>query len=97
MDMSKDGLVIDSDGIKHWYKDGKYHREDGPAIEDRNGNEWWLKNGSYHRIGGPAVEYHTGRKEYWLYGKRYKESDYNKWMSNLPLLYWKRFKGGKWI
>ena len=29
-----DRLVITDDGIKEWYKDGKFHREDGPAIEE---------------------------------------------------------------
>jgi hypothetical protein len=34
-------------GILHC-KDGKYHREDGPAVEWANGSkEWWL-NGTSH-------------------------------------------------
>jgi len=32
-----------TNGDKHWYLNGKYHREDGPAIEKAGGpNEWWL-------------------------------------------------------
>ena len=30
-------------GSKHWYLNGKPHREDGPAVEYANGDkEWWL-------------------------------------------------------
>ena len=33
------------DGEKHWWLNGKRHREDGPAIEWADGTkEWWLKN-----------------------------------------------------
>ena len=39
-----------------WYKDGKLHREDGPAIEWSFGTkEWWVA-GNRHRLDGPAVE-----------------------------------------
>jgi hypothetical protein len=39
-----------------WYKDGKLHREDGPAIEWSFGTkEWWVA-GKRHRLDGPAVE-----------------------------------------
>ena len=33
------------DGSKHWYLNGKCHREDGPAIEDANGHKAWYING----------------------------------------------------
>ena len=30
-------------GIEEWYLNGKYHREDGPAIIRPNGKkEWWI-------------------------------------------------------
>ena len=36
------------DGDKHWYLNGKRHREYGPAIEAICGyKEWWL-NGNYY-------------------------------------------------
>ena len=35
----KNGLEIDEYGTKYWYKDGKLHRDDGPAIEYINGCE----------------------------------------------------------
>ena len=55
---------------------GKFHREDGPALEDANGNKWWYLNGKLHRENGPAVEYADGDKYWYLNGKRYSESDY---------------------
>jgi len=37
-----------SNGTKTWFKNGLFHREDGPAIEYANGNkEWWLKHKIY--------------------------------------------------
>ena len=31
-----------------WYLDGKFHREDGPAVEYANGNKfWYLNNKAY--------------------------------------------------
>jgi hypothetical protein len=98
MGMSKkNGLVIEPNGAKLWYKDGVIHRDDGPAVEYIYGNKFWYKNGLRHRIGGPEVERIDGDKECWLYGKYYSEDDYNKKISNLPLLYWERFKEGLWI
>lgn len=32
--------VYDS-GNRYWLIDGKYHREDGPAVEYANGNKEW--------------------------------------------------------
>jgi hypothetical protein len=67
------------------------------VITSRNGTKYWHYNGLLHRIGSPAKEYSDGTKYWYLYGEYYTESDYNKWMSNIPLLYWNRFKKGKWI
>jgi len=33
-------------GNKYWYKNGKLHRESGPAIEYSNGIKYWYLNGS---------------------------------------------------
>ena len=41
---------------QRWYdKDGRFHREDGPAIIYPDRTERWYKNGEYHREDGPAV------------------------------------------
>jgi hypothetical protein len=73
------------------------HCEYGPAVEYKNGHKFWYYNNRLHRVGGPAVEYNDGKKEYWLGGHMYSDDDYNKMMSNTPLLYWKRFKSGGWL
>ena len=41
--MSQPEMIIGPTGAKFWYLDGKFHREDGPAIEYADGyKEWWL-------------------------------------------------------
>ena len=32
-------------GTKEWFADGKYHRENGSAIEYANGDKFWYLNG----------------------------------------------------
>ena len=62
----KNGLVVDEDGNKFWYKDDEYHREDGPAIEWKDGTKYWYRNGRLHREDGPAAEFNNGGKR-WSY------------------------------
>jgi len=45
MDEFKDGRNIDG-GSEFWFKDGKPHREDGPAIEWTDGSKFWYVNGN---------------------------------------------------
>ena len=42
------GCLIDKDNDVFWCKNGKRHRENGPAVEFTNNGdkEWWL-NGTY--------------------------------------------------
>jgi hypothetical protein len=64
------GIVEYLYGTKEWFKEGKLHREDGPAIEHENGlKEWWVED-ILHRTDGPAVEYPNGSKEWWIEGKQ---------------------------
>lgn len=58
---------------KYWYKNGQYHREDGPAIERADGTKEWYLNGKPHREDGPAVEYANGTKLWYLNGKHHRE------------------------
>jgi hypothetical protein len=51
-----------------WKLDGKFHREDGPAIEWANGSKSWYINGKYHREDGPAIEASDGYKAWCLDG-----------------------------
>jgi hypothetical protein len=56
----------------YWYKEGKLHRIDGPAIEYKNGTKFWYLKGLRHREDGPAVEYSDGRKEWFQNGIRHR-------------------------
>ena len=64
-----------------WYKNGKLHREDGPAREWANGGKAWWLNGKCHREDGPAVEDADGSKWWWLNGTFY--SSFDEWLEVL--------------
>ena len=38
-------VYVYANGIKHWYLNGKRHREDGPAVEREDGTKSWYLNG----------------------------------------------------
>ena len=38
-------VKVNECGTKFWFLNGKYHREDGPAIEYANGTKYWYLNG----------------------------------------------------
>ena len=61
------------DNRTEWFLNGKYHREDGPAIENADGSEFWYINGKCHREDGPAVEYSDGIKYWYKNGKLHRE------------------------
>ena len=45
------GIVEFSSGTKCWFKDGKFHREDGPAIEYPNGvSYFYFEDKGYNEI-----------------------------------------------
>ena len=69
----KNGLIVEKDGNKYWYKDDKLHREDGPAIEWADGSKFWYKDGACHREGGPAVEYAEGIRYWYKDGLLHRE------------------------
>ena len=71
--MSKPTMEVDYNGTKTWVLKGKYHREDGPAIEHANGTKWWFLKGKYHREDGPAIEFADGRKWWFLNGTQLSE------------------------
>ena len=52
-----------------WFKNNKFHRLDGPAIEYVNGTKYWYKEGKFHRLDGPAIEYASGSKSWFKEGK----------------------------
>jgi hypothetical protein len=65
------GIIEWLDGSKDWFKEGKRHREDGPARECLSGYKEWIKEGEFHRIDGPAIEYTDGSGEWYLDGLYY--------------------------
>ena len=65
----KSECIINGDGTKKWYLNGKLHRIHGPAIEWANGGKSWYKNGKWHRIDGPAIEFANGDTYWYLNGK----------------------------
>ena len=71
-------LTINEYGTKRWIlPNGKYHREDGPAVENFGGGdkEWWV-NGDRHREDGPAVEWGDGDKVWYLNDIWHTEQEY---------------------
>ena len=69
-------------GDKQWYLNGKYHREDGPAIEWAAGSKTWFLNGNLHREDGPAIEFADGGKEWYLNGEQLTEEEFISRTSN---------------
>lgn len=66
-------VEVYTNGDKHWYLNGKQHREDGPAFEWGNGTKHWYLNNKLHREDGPAVEVANGDKFWYLNGKLHRE------------------------
>ena len=62
LQMAQSGPVIDEFGNQQWFKDGKLHREGGPACVFANGDTEWYKDGQRHRDDGPASMYAKGNK-----------------------------------
>ena len=56
-----------------WYRNGKLHRDDGPAVERANGDKVWYRNGQLHREDGPAIEWADGFKEWYRNGKLHRD------------------------
>ena len=67
------GIIDWQNGTHHWYKDGEYHRLDGPSVAHEDGTEFWYKEGRPHRLDGPAIIYVDGSTEWWIEGKLHRE------------------------
>ena len=61
-------------GEQQWWKNGKLHREDGPAIIYQDGTQKYCYNGKLHRENFPAVIYPNGSVEWWKNGKLHNKS-----------------------
>lgn len=63
-------LKIYANGLKHWFKNDRLHRDDGPAVEWPDGTRKWFQNGQYHRDDGPAIEWSDGSRWWFKSGQR---------------------------
>jgi hypothetical protein len=67
-------MCSSSNRDKSWKDaDGKFHREDGPALEYANGLKIWYWHGELHREDGPAIQYADGTKFWYWRGKAHRE------------------------
>jgi len=82
------GHVVDTTNDHAWYRAGKLHREDGPAVERPNGYKGWYQHGKRHREDGPAREWADRHKEWWINGQEMSEEDHKQWLRTNKL---KRF------
>jgi len=67
------GRHIVSGNKQIYIRNGKKHRDNGPAEIRRDGYKAWFKFGVKHRSKGPAVIHPDGTKEYWVDGKFIKK------------------------
>jgi hypothetical protein len=67
-------VYIVTEDFKAWYKNGKYHCEDGPAYISANGKykAWWL-NGELHRDKLQPAVINGDLKMWWINGKLHRE------------------------
>jgi hypothetical protein len=71
------GIILHRNGEKVYSKNGKPHREDGPAIIWNDGvYEAWYSNGLFHRVDGPARKWANGTEEFWLNDMFYSEPEW---------------------
>ena len=80
----KDGKN-EANGHTFWYLNGKFHRDDGPAVEYSNGWKYWYQHGRRHRDNGPAVEHANGFKEWWLNGNELSTEEFGQWLMKKEL------------
>ena len=75
----RNGIFEVEDWGTFYYVNGKYHREDGPAVERINGHKYWYINGKLHRLDGPALEWRSGTKYYYIEDKYcYTKEEFDK-------------------
>jgi|TARA_R110000851_G_scaffold107800_2_gene228279 hypothetical protein len=72
MDNTQPVMIEMPEGTKTWYLDGKFHRDDGPAIIAIHGDTWWYLDGKLHRTDGPAIDYPDGTKQWYHQGSRHR-------------------------
>lgn len=69
--------VINEDGSKEWYFEGRPHRDGGlpaeePGLHSIVKRRTYYVHGALHRIGGPAIDYSNGYEEWYLNGMQHR-------------------------
>jgi len=77
--------VIKYNGDKGWYRKGKLHRLDGPAVEYVDGGKIWCRKGKLHRLDGPALEHSDGSKGWWYKGKKIECSSTEEFLEKIGI------------
>ena len=75
--------TISEHGSHIWQLDGKFHRENGPAVIFSSGTEEWWINGKLHRENGPAIILPDGKRFWYINGKYQYTENLGK-NTNLP-------------
>ena len=71
----RNGKEVDEHGNIFYYKKGRLHREDGPAVEYYGGDGVWYKDGLIHREDGPAVMWDGEVEEWWIKGCKLNDQE----------------------
>ena len=74
-------LIYETMGVRAWWRDGKRHGDDGPAvvkadgtaIELPDGTKIWYRDGKRHRDDGPAVVLPNGTMKWHRYGELHRD------------------------
>jgi hypothetical protein len=79
--------VIYKDGGKYWWKHGKLHREDGPAVEENDYNQWCV-DGLRHREDGPAIVFFSQEKnnQWWYHNKHIAVNSHEQFLKAIKYL-----------
>ncbi len=64
---------VSKDGSIYWRKNGKYHRDDGPAAIGADGSKRFFKNNKLHLDQGPAVIHADGTEQFYKNGELHRE------------------------
>ena len=71
---SKPVRTVNAHGEVFWLLDGKWHRDDGPAVIWAEGKAWfWYRHGIRHRADGPASHWPNGNEEWWIDGQLHRD------------------------
>jgi hypothetical protein len=94
--MKKTGIktVVLDDGTKEWYRDGKLHRDDGPAIEYADGSKEWWHDDKLDRDDGPAIEQPNSIKKWYRNGNLHRDDGPAVENSDGSKEWW---RAGKWL